>query len=62
MWLDMVKEELGDNLQINWRSFALEQVNSEHGRDWKAWEQGTDYKSRGLWPLRAGGHPPPESI
>ena len=54
MWLDMVKEELGDNLQINWRSFALEQVNSEHGRDWKAWEQGTDYTSRGLWPLRGG--------
>ena len=54
MWLDMVKEELGDNLQITWRSFALEQVNSEHGRDWKAWEQGTDYTSRGLWPLRGG--------
>ena len=49
-----VKEELGDDLQINWRSFALEQVNSKEGDDWKAWEQGPEYVSRGLWPLRGG--------
>ena len=49
-----VKEELGDDLQINWRSFALEQVNSKEGDDWKAWQQGPDYVSRGLWPLRGG--------
>jgi hypothetical protein len=49
-----VKDELGDDLEINWRSFALEQVNSKEGDDWKAWEQGSDYVSRGLWPLRGG--------
>jgi|TARA_B110000263_G_scaffold127945_1_gene111335 hypothetical protein len=49
-----VKEELGDDLEINWRSFALEQVNSKEGDDWKAWEQGDDYVSRGLWSLRGG--------
>ncbi len=54
MWLAMVKEELGDGLQINWRSFALEQVNSKEGDDWKAWEQDSDYASRGLWALRGG--------
>ena len=54
IWLAMVKEELGDGLQINWRSFALEQVNSKEGDDWKAWEQGSDYTSRGLWALRGG--------
>lgn len=45
---------MGDDLQITWRSFALEQVNSKEGDDWKAWEQGDDYVSRGLWPLRGG--------
>ena len=54
MWLAMVKEELGEDLQINWRSFALEQVNSTQGDNWKAWEQGHDYVSRGLWSLRGG--------
>ncbi len=54
MWLARVKEQMGDDLQINWRSFALEQVNSKEGEDWKAWEQGDDYVSRGLWPLRGG--------
>jgi hypothetical protein len=49
-----VKEVLGDDLQINWRSFALEQVNSKEGEAWKAWEQGDEYVSRGLWPLRGG--------
>jgi predicted DsbA family dithiol-disulfide isomerase len=29
-------------------------VNSKEGEDWKAWEQGEDYVSRGLWPLRGG--------
>ena len=50
----MVQEELGDGLQINWRSFALEQVNQKEGDDWKAWEQDADYNSRGLWALRGG--------
>ncbi|MBN4059287.1 DsbA family protein [Dehalococcoides mccartyi] len=54
MWLAMVQEELGDGLEINWRSFALEQVNSREGDDWKSWEQGPDYISRGLWALRGG--------
>jgi hypothetical protein len=54
IWLARVKEELGDGIEINWRSFALEQVNSKEGEDWKAWEQGLDYVSRGLWPLRGG--------
>jgi protein-disulfide isomerase-like protein with CxxC motif len=54
IWLAKVKEELGDDLDINWRSFALEQVNSIEGDEWKAWEQDSDYVSRGLWSLRGG--------
>ncbi len=45
---------MGDDLDITYRSFALEQVNSENGPEWKAWEQGSDYESRGLWALRGG--------
>lgn len=50
----MVKDELGDDLQVNWRSFVLEQVNSKETVDWRAWKQGPEYVSRGLWPLRGG--------
>ena len=32
----------------------LEQVNNKNGDDWKAWEQSSDYISRGIWPLRGG--------
>lgn len=49
-----MKRELGDGLDLRYRSFALEQVNSTEGDDWKAWEQGSDYTSRGLWSLRGG--------
>ncbi len=45
---------MGDDLDITYRSFALEQVNSQNGPEWKAWEQGEDYESRGLWALRGG--------
>lgn len=44
----------GDRLQIEWRSFPLEQVNSIQGPDWKLWEQPDEYRSRGLWAFRAG--------
>ncbi len=37
MWLDQVKKEYGDNLQINWRHFSLQQINSRAGDDWKVW-------------------------
>ena len=49
-----MEEELGDGLALRYRSFALEQVNADNGDDWKAWEQGGDYVSRGLWALRGG--------
>ena len=48
-----MKSELGSGVEINWRSFALEQVNSKEPPEWKAWEQGPDYESRGLLALSA---------
>tara|TARA_B100001013_G_C24414561_1_gene365279 strand:- start:12 stop:575 length:564 start_codon:yes stop_codon:yes gene_type:complete len=54
MWLVNLKQDMGKDLNIRWRSFALEQINSKEGEDWKAWEQGEEYISRGLWALRGG--------
>ena len=54
IWLSRVRAELGDGLNVVWRSFALEQSNSKEGPEWKAWEQGPEYVSRGLLALRAG--------
>lgn len=47
-FLDQVKQELGDAIQINWKFFSLEQINQQNGPDWKLWEQGPAFYSRGL--------------
>ncbi len=54
MWLDRVKRVYGQDLEITWKSFSLEQVNSREGSEWRIWDQPDDYPSRGLWALRAG--------
>lgn len=51
-WLQDVGEQLGDELRVTWRSFPLEQVNSENGPEWKLWEQPDEYRSRGLLAFR----------
>jgi len=47
VWLQRVKEGLGEELKVNWKYFSLEQVNSQQGPEWKLWEQPEDYASRG---------------
>jgi predicted DsbA family dithiol-disulfide isomerase len=47
LWLKDVKCALGDDLEIAWRYFPLDQVNSAEGPEWKLWEQPKDYVSRG---------------
>ena len=54
MWLDQVKQEYGDNLQINWRHFSLEQINSRNDADWKVWEQMDVREARALLASVAG--------
>ena len=54
MWLDRVRSEYGDGLQITWKSFSLEQVNSREGPDWKVWEQDDIAAPRSLLSLVAG--------
>ena len=49
-----MKDVYGDRLRIEFYSFPLEQVNTIQGPEWKLWEQPDEYKSKGLWALRAG--------
>ena len=54
MWLDRVRREVGDGLQITWKSFSLEQINNREGPDWKVWEQDDIAEQRSLLSLVAG--------
>jgi predicted DsbA family dithiol-disulfide isomerase len=47
VWLDQVREELGGDLEINWRYFPLEQVNAQDP-EFKLWEQPNDGSSSSL--------------
>ena len=46
--MQRVQEEIKDKLDVNWKYFSLEQINSQRGLRWKIWEQPEDYQSRGL--------------
>ena len=46
VWLDQVRQQLGDKLQLNCRFFPLEQVNAPD-EAFKLWEKPAEYKSRG---------------
>ena len=52
MWLDKVKKAYGDNLNITWRNFSLEQNahNLREGLDseWKVWDQDDPSQGRSL--------------
>lgn len=52
LWLDEVKDALGDGIDVNWRFFPLEQTNSPDP-DFKLWEQPTDGKSSTLRSFQA---------
>lgn len=43
LWLDQVQEQLGDELELHWKYFSLEQVNTPADSDWKLWEQDDNY-------------------
>ena len=52
MWLDKVKKAYGDNLNITWRNFSLEQNahNLKEGleSDWKVWDDDDPAERRSL--------------
>jgi len=47
-----VQEKLGESLQITWKAFLLEQVNSRRELGWKAWED-PRFTSRDIPPHEA---------
>ena len=49
-----MKAEYGDNLEINWRHFSLEQINSRNGPEWKVWERNGLREARALLASVAG--------
>lgn len=59
-WLEQVKAELGDGLEINYRIFPLEQVNAKV-EGFKVWEQPNDGNSstlrsfQGFWAAKEQG-------
>ena len=48
MWLDRVKHQYGSELDVRWRHFQLDQVNSKREPEWKVWEQPDHHESRSL--------------
>ena len=48
MWLDRVKHEYDKELNIRWKHFQLDQVNSKRDPDWNVWEQADHRESRSL--------------
>ena len=55
MWLDRVTKAEPGRVEITWKNFVLDQVNSRNGPGWKLWEQPGAYEdSRSLLALHAG--------
>ena len=53
VWARQLDETVGDRVQITWRAFPLEQVNSRQGSEWKLWEHPGDSLSQGLLAFQA---------
>jgi len=52
-WLIDLEEK--SQIDITWKPFLLEQINSENNEDWNAWDQDlNEYVSRGIWPHLGG--------
>jgi predicted DsbA family dithiol-disulfide isomerase len=48
LWMRDVKAQLGDELEINWKFFSLEQVNADFGDVWKVWDQPISHQTKGF--------------
>jgi predicted DsbA family dithiol-disulfide isomerase len=53
VWLDKVKEQYGDRMQVAYRYFSLEQINEEAGEGVNVFEEPDGYSSRGLLAFKA---------
>jgi predicted DsbA family dithiol-disulfide isomerase len=52
-WLQEVKRQLGDQVEITWKFFPLEQVNAPEDADTPVWELPAERRSRGRESLHA---------
>ena len=50
----MAREGLGDELEVEWKPFSLEQVNQKVGDAYRVWDEPEDQIPPGIWGLRAG--------
>ena len=48
LWARDVKAQLGDEIDINWKFFSLEQVNSKEDDDWQVWNQPPTHLTKGF--------------
>ena len=46
-WLESIKKEVAEDLSIQWKTFSLDQQNSEKGPDFMMWEH-PEYPSRSV--------------
>jgi len=46
-WLESIKTEVAEDFSIQWKTFSLDQQNSEKGPDFMMWEH-PEYPSRGV--------------
>ncbi len=51
-WLESIKTEVDGGILIDWKTFSLDQQNSQEGPDFRMWEH-RDYASRGVRALVA---------
>ena len=54
MWLDRVQKASPGTLDVTWKNFSLEQVNSKEGPEWKVWEEKGLDEARALLASVAG--------
>lgn len=54
MWLDLVREQTGEEVEIDWRPFSLDQANQKIGPEYLVWDLPDEELPPPLWAHRAG--------
>ena len=49
-----MKEHYGEDLQLNWRNFSLQQINAKDPGDWRVWQEEDYSTTRSLMASIAG--------
>lgn len=54
MWLDLVREQTGEEVDIDWRPFSLDQANQKVDPEYFVWDLPDEELPAPLWAHRAG--------